>query len=53
MINAYKIVTGKPQGRYTLGDPGISGKFKLKNSTRDLPCAPDKQMARVSAFIII
>jgi hypothetical protein len=51
MISAYKIVTGKPQGRYTLGDPGISR--KLKNSTSDLLCAPDKPMARASGFIII
>jgi len=53
MINAYKIVTEKPQERNTLGDPGISGKFKLKNSTSDLPCAPDKPMARASGFITI
>jgi hypothetical protein len=51
MINAYKIVTGKLQGRYTLGDPGISG--KIKNSTSDLPCLPDKPMARASSSIII
>jgi len=50
MINAYKIVTGKPQGRYILGDPGISG--NLKNSTnRFTICA--KPMARASGFIII
>jgi hypothetical protein len=44
-------VTGKSQGRYTFGDPGING--KLKNSTSDLPCAPDKPVARASGFIII
>jgi hypothetical protein len=51
MINVYKLVTGNPQGRHTLRDPGISG--KLKNSTSDLPRAPSKPMARTSGFIII
>jgi hypothetical protein len=53
MINVYKIVTGKPQGRYTLGDPGINGKLMLKKSTSNLQRAPDKSMARASGFIII